>query len=162
MSESVIACFSPIAVWIRTAIYFVVMVTAWALVLLYPRPPHPAAYALGTKAFIGLGMVCTVFAVWIMASLVWQMFRHDGKAIWIENSQLRFIDTLGMNVVKSLAAADIRDLSIKDFLLHPPQIVIKMKYGWSGDISTGLLADSAEAVRARLTQALPLPKTDSP
>lgn len=154
MSETIIARFSPVAVWTFTAIRAVVLTLGWILVALYPDVPNAASYALGTKEFIGLLFVCTLFMVWGMASLLWHLFRHGGRAVWIENGQLKFIDPSGIATLRSLTVADIQDLSIKTFLLRSSQVAIRMKRGSLHYISTSFSSASAGTIRTCLAEAL--------
>ena len=92
--------------------------------------------------------------VWGMASLLWHLFRHSGRAVWIENGQLKFIAPSGIATLRSLTMADIQDLSIKTFLLRSSQVAIRMKRGSLHYISTGFFSASAGTIRARLAEAL--------
>ncbi|HUO02478.1 MAG TPA: hypothetical protein VMU31_06850 [Rhizomicrobium sp.] len=163
IADVIITKISRVGFCIRVAGIMALLFACWYAAL------HPDGAAAKD---VFLNRVWWIFALLLTPTLFWllwvrlrQMIFHGGRAVWIENGRLNFIDDAGLGrSLQSLAIADIRELAIDRVHIswEPwgfPCVAVKMKGGWViGYIMTLFFTDSAPVVRDRLAQALALPK----
>jgi hypothetical protein len=114
------------------------------------------AHAWATdKARIVLLSLATLFTLWAVVRVLGEVISHRGRAVWIENGNLRYTG-YGKLPFSSMPLADIQDLSVVQGLLRPTRIAIHTKDG-RDLMATSFLSVSADMIRARLAEILSLP-----
>ena len=162
--DTVITRLSPLAVCLRVACVAAMLFALWYAAL-YPRG-DATKDIFESRVFWVISLIFTPTLLWIEWVTLRQMIFQQSRAVWIESGRLKFIDDRSLrHHFRSLEIADIQELSLgSSYLLNTwwrlPYVTIKLKSGGNGgSILTLYFTDSAKVVLARLSEALPLPKT---
>ena len=103
-------------------------------------------------------LIVTVLAAWRIWSLLGQVIHHGGRAVWIENGRLRYL-AYGKSSYSSVPLETVENLSVvAGSVFRPARIAVQAKNGIEY-ITLFFLSPSAELIRARLAEALPLPQS---
>lgn len=167
ISGIVITKLSIAAFCVRAVVIAALLFGCWHFAL-YPDGAT-AKDIFENRVFWVAALLLTPLSAWDLWRLLRQMIFHGGRAVWIEDGRLKFIDDAGFGRrFQSIEISDIRELSVdrvQDFG-SPwgfPCVAVKVKNGWvRAYIMTLFFTDSAPVVYDRLAKALSLPKSDIP
>lgn len=157
--DIVITKFSLIAFCLHLIAVMAMLVGFWSLALNPSGITDKAIFE--NRIWWIVALLFTSGFSWVEWVILQQMIFHGRRAVWIEDGHLKIIDYQGIRE-RSLTIADIRELSIGSIMLGGllfwwpvPCVTLKMKDGFrSHSIMTLYLADSAQVVCARLSEAV--------
>jgi hypothetical protein len=160
----VITKFSIMAFCLQAMIALAMLVGFWSAALNPSGFTHMAIFE--DRIWWIVALFFTPVLLWVEGVVLRQIFFHRRRAVWIEDGHLKIIDFQRVRA-RSLAIDDIRELSIGSVTLSDyvfwwkvPCVLLKTKDGLRSDsIMTLYLTDSAPVVRARLAEALSLPRS---
>jgi hypothetical protein len=150
-----IAHYDRPSAFVRNLAVLVFMTLLLWLVYFPPGGESVAAIVKHRPFLVPLFAIFTIgapFAYYMLGSVLVQVVIADGRAVWIKDGRLVFLNSPNLN----LKCADIEQVSIEPFGRQGREgIILRTRDGRQKIIPTSLLVESGDEIVSRIKAAIP-------